>query len=168
VREQTRTPLRWAGLKFFNVYGPGEGPKGRMASVVWHAYQQIQNTGRVQLFRSHRTGIADGQQSRDFVLVDDVVSVCLWFMNHAHPGGLYNLGTGQARSFQDLVLALFDSLGLEPHVDFVDTPLSIRDSYQYYTCADMAWMDRLGCPHSFTPLEAGVASYVQREWGSPQ
>jgi ADP-L-glycero-D-manno-heptose 6-epimerase len=168
VREQTRTPLRWAGLKFFNVYGPGEGPKGRMASVVWHAYQQIQATGKVKLFRSHRPGIADGQQSRDFVLVDDVVSVCLWFLSNPHSNGLYNLGTGQARSFLDLVLALFDSLGLEPQVEFVDTPLSIRDSYQYYTCADMGWMTRLACPHSFTPLEAGVASYVQREWGYPQ
>jgi ADP-L-glycero-D-manno-heptose 6-epimerase len=165
VREQHRTPLRWAGLKFFNVYGPGEGPKGRMASVVWHAYRQIQETGKVQLFRSHRPDIEDGHQSRDFVWVDDVAAVCLWFMSHDHPCGLYNLGSGQARTFKDLVLALFASLQLEPQIEFVDTPISIRDSYQYYTCADMQWMGRLGCDHAFTSLEEGVASYVRREWG---
>ncbi|NBW32797.1 MAG: ADP-glyceromanno-heptose 6-epimerase [Cytophagia bacterium] len=166
VSEQTRTPLRWAGLKFFNVYGPGEGPKGRMASVVWHAYRQIQETGKVKLFRSHRPDVQDGHQSRDFVFVDDVAAVCLWFMTHEHPSGIYNLGSGRARTFMDLVLALFKSLNLEPNLEFVDTPLEIRESYQYYTCADMQWMHPLGCEHAFTDLETGVASYVSREWGS--
>jgi ADP-L-glycero-D-manno-heptose 6-epimerase len=163
--EQEERPLQAVGLKFFNVYGSGESHKGRMASVVWHAYGQIRESGRVRLFRSHHPDVADGAQQRDFVTVEDVVEICLWFMNHGSCQGLYNVGTGRARSFRDLVLALFEALGLEPQIEFVDTPLHLRAQYQYYTCADMGWMDRLACSHTFRDLKEGVQAYVRQEWG---
>lgn len=159
--QQTQRPPRWAGFKFFNVFGPNEYHKGRMASVVWHGYQQIRQTGKMQLFRSHRPDYADGHQKRDFIYVKDVVKVLYHFWMDRLPSGLYNLGTGQARTFLDLAHALFAALGEPPVIEFIDTPASIRDSYQYFTQAEMTKLRRAGYGHPFTPLEEAVKDYVQ-------
>ena len=156
-------PLQWVGLKFFNVYGPGESHKGPMASVVWHASKQVMQDGTVRLFKSHHPDYKDGEQRRDFVYVDDVTEICLWFMKNRQHSGLFNLGTGKASTFKDLVLALFQAMSLDPRIDFVDTPEHLRAQYQYYTCADMAWLQRLHCPVSFTSLGDGVLDYYRRE-----
>ncbi|MCA1751348.1 MAG: ADP-glyceromanno-heptose 6-epimerase, partial [Flavobacteriales bacterium] len=132
---QEREPYFWAGLKFFNVYGPNEYHKGRMASVIFHAFNQIRDKGEVKLFRSHNPDYKDGEQLRDFIYVKDVTAVCLWLMETRKTSGLFNLGTGQARTFLDLAKATFSALGKEPDITFVDTPIDIRDKYQYYTQA---------------------------------
>src|SRR5690606_11946945 len=131
VLQQSERPLYWAGLKFFNVYGPNEYHKGRMASVVWHAYQQIQSTGEMKLFRSHRPDYKDGEQMRDFIYVKDVVNVCFFLMHHRKDAGIYNLGSGKARTFLDLARAVFKATGKPENIQFVDTPADIRDKYQY-------------------------------------
>lgn len=161
VLKQTKTPPFWAGMKFFNVYGPNEYHKARMASVVFHAYNQVKNTGVVKLFRSHRPDFADGMQLRDFVYVKDVVDV-LSFMMHSKPeNGLYNLGTGTARAFYHLATSVFAALNLEPTIQFIDTPVDIRDKYQYFTEADMGKLRNVaGYEKEFTCLEEGVADYV--------
>lgn len=161
VMEQQEQPLFWAGFKFFNVFGPNEYHKGRMASVVFHAFHQIKQNGRVTLFRSHREGIADGDQKRDFIYVKDVLRVMLHFMQHRKNSGLYNLGTGKARSFQDLALAVFHSLDTRPEIDFMDTPEDIRDTYQYFTQADTTRLIAAGYQSRFTPLENAVDDYVR-------
>lgn len=166
--EQTKSPPFWAGLKFFNVYGPNEYHKGRMASVIFHAYNQIQQTGKVKLFRSHKEGIGDGEQCRDFIYVKDVIDVCFWMMNEKEaagkwPGnGLYNLGTGKARTFNDLVKSIFASLATEPQIVYIDTPEDIRDKYQYFTEADMSKLRMAGYTGNFYSLEEGVDTYVQK------
>lgn len=164
---QTSTPPSWTGLKFFNVYGPNEGHKGRMASVIFHAFNQIKATGLVKLFRSHRTDYKDGQQLRDFIYVKDLVSVIGWMLHHmyaqqwdASKNGLYNLGTGKARSFYDLASNTFTAQGLEPNIEFVDMPEDIRDTYQYFTEANMAKLRLAGYDKSFSTLEEGVKDYV--------
>ena len=157
---QTEQPPFWAGLKFFNVYGPHEFHKGKMASVILHAYRQIQETGKVRLFRSHHPAYADGQQLRDFVYVKDVAQVMLWLMEHRPESGLYNVGTGHARSFYDLADNTFKALGLPTQIEFIDTPLEIRDKYQYFTEANMEKLRKAGYPYDFTSLESGVKSYV--------
>ncbi|MBL7810988.1 MAG: ADP-glyceromanno-heptose 6-epimerase [Bacteroidetes bacterium] len=157
---QPTAPPFWAGFKFFNVFGPNEYHKHRMASVVLHACKQIQQTGRVKLFRSHRPGIADGMQQRDFIYVKDVLNVLLWFMENRKNSGLYNLGTGVARSFLDLTHAVFSALQLPPAIDFVDIPEDIRDKYQYYTCADMQRVQQTGYSAGFSTLENAVTDYV--------
>lgn len=162
--KQTAQPPFWAGLKFFNVYGPNEYHKGRMASVVLHAFNQIQSTGKVKLFRSHKPEFKDGEQLRDFIYVEDVATVCYWMMasvvsQHLTPG-LYNLGTGKARSFKDLVTAIFTSLHLQPDIEFIDTPEDIRDKYQYFTEADMNKLQQAGYNYTFYSLEEGVKDYV--------
>jgi len=154
-------PPQYVGLKFFNVYGPNEYHKGRMASVIFHAYNQILSNGQVTLFKSHKEGVADGEQMRDFVYVKDVVAVIDFFMEHPEASGLYNLGTGQARSFKDLALAVFDALGLEPKIKYIDTPLSIRDNYQYFTEADMHKLHSISYQQPFFTLEDGVKDYVK-------
>jgi ADP-L-glycero-D-manno-heptose 6-epimerase len=160
--QQEEQPFFWAGLKFFNVYGPNEYHKGRMASVVWHTYRQVQETGQMRLFRSHRPDIADGQQKRDFVYVKDLCEV-VWFLMQKRKGsGLYNLGTGKARSFWDLAEQVFKSLGMEPRIHFIDTPEDIRDTYQYFTEAPMQKLRNLGYHKPFTSLEAGVGEYVEK------
>lgn len=161
VLKQQLKPPYWAGLKFFNVYGPNEYHKGRMASVVFHTFNQIRETGAMKLFRSHRPDFRDGEQSRDFIYVRDVTNVCYFLMLHQHSSGLYNLGTGTARSFFDLASATFKAMGKEPDISFIDTPADIRDKYQYYTCADMHKLRTAGYERDFFTLEQGVQEYVQ-------
>lgn len=158
---QEEKPFFWAGLKFFNVYGPNEYHKGRMASVILHAFRQISETGKMKLFRSHNPEYKDGEQLRDFVYVKDVVKVCEFLMKERPQSGLYNLGTGKARTFLDLVKATFSAMGKEPEIAFIDTPADIRDKYQYYTQADMHKLKLAGYSEPFTSLEEGVADYVQ-------
>jgi ADP-L-glycero-D-manno-heptose 6-epimerase len=155
-------PPNWAGFKFFNVYGPNEYHKGRMASVILHTARQIKANGHMQLFRSHRPDYQDGQQSRDFIYVKDVVDVLLHFLEKRPANGIYNLGTGKARSFLDLAKGTFAALGLEPNISFIDTPIDIRATYQYFTEADMGKMRRAGFEQPFHGLEAGIEDYVQR------
>lgn len=158
---QTSTPPVWQGLKFFNVYGPNEYHKGRMASVIFHAFEQIRKTGQVKLFRSHNPSYADGGQLRDFVYVKDVVEV-IWFLYSKRiRNGIYNLGSGQARTFLDLARATFKALDLEPSIEFIDTPADIRDKYQYFTEADMRKLLAQGYDLPFTSLEEGVNDYVK-------
>lgn len=159
--KQQQQPYFWAGLKFFNVYGPNEYHKGRMASVIFHAYHQIKNTGKVKLFRSHHPDYPDGGQLRDFIYVKDVVNVCFWLMLHRKNSGIYNLGTGKARTFTDLANATFSALNMQPVLEFVDTPVDIRDKYQYYTQATMDKLRGIGYDKPFTTLEEGVRDYVQ-------
>ncbi|OIN59880.1 ADP-glyceromanno-heptose 6-epimerase [Arsenicibacter rosenii] len=159
--EQERKPFFWAGLKFFNVYGPNEYHKGRMASVIFHAYRQIGQTGQMRLFRSHHPDFKDGEQMRDFVYVKDVVDVCLFLMHHRRNSGIYNLGSGKARTFLDLATNTFRAMGLEPNIDFIDTPADIRDKYQYFTQANMAKLRSIGYDKPFHTLEEGIADYVK-------
>lgn len=155
-----RTPPAWSGFRFFNVYGPGERHKGKMASVVLHAFDQIRSGGEVTLFRSHKPGIADGEQKRDFVYVDDVVDVLDFALRTPLVRGIYNLGTGTARTFLDLVRATFRSSGAPEKIRFVDTPEAIRERYQYFTEARMDRLRAAGWTRPFTSLEDGVARYV--------
>ena len=158
--QQESSPFFWAGLKFFNVYGPNEYHKGRMASVIFHAYRQIAENGSMKLFRSHRPDFADGGQMRDFVYVKDVVEVCMFLMHHRKNSGIYNLGSGQARSFNDLAHATFKAMGKAPEIEFVDTPADIRDKYQYFTEANMNKLASIGYNKTFHSLEEGVHDYV--------
>jgi ADP-L-glycero-D-manno-heptose 6-epimerase len=162
VLNQERKPPFWAGLKFFNVYGPNEYHKGRMASVIMHAYKQILERGYVNLFRSHREDVKDGGQSRDFIYVKDIVKVCAWLMLNRRHSGLLNLGTGKARSFYDLASSTFAALGLQPDIRFIDTPADIRDTYQYFTQADMNKLRSWGYSDQFYSLEDGVNDYVKQ------
>ncbi|HPD52397.1 MAG TPA: ADP-glyceromanno-heptose 6-epimerase [Bacteroidia bacterium] len=159
---QERAPYFWAGLKFFNVYGPNEYHKGRMASVILHAFRQINSTGGMKLFRSHRPDFKDGEQLRDFVYVKDVTNVCLFLMQHRKHPGLYNLGSGKARTFLDLAKSTFKAMGKPEHIEFIDTPADIRDKYQYYTEADMRKLQSIGYDQPFYSLEAGVEDYVRQ------
>jgi len=178
VLHQKETPPFWAGLKFFNVYGPNEYHKARMASVIFHSFNQIKEHGKVKLFRSHKDGFEDGEQLRDFVYVKDVVSVCYWLMESMNGdlsmangplttyhspirSGLYNLGTGSARSFNDLVKSTFAGLDLEHNINYIDMPEDIRDKYQYFTEAKMEKLKAAGYPHEFHSLEKGVDDYVR-------
>ena len=155
-------PPVWAGFKFFNVYGPNEYHKGRMASVVMHTARKIKATGSMQLFRSHRSDYKDGEQSRDFIYVKDVTDVLLYFLENKPASGIYNLGTGKARSFLDLANATFHALNMEPNISFIDTPEDIRDTYQYFTQAEMDKLRAAGYQEPFHGLEAGIEDYVQR------
>jgi ADP-L-glycero-D-manno-heptose 6-epimerase len=159
--QQDKKPFYWAGLKFFNVYGPNEYHKGRMASVVWHACRQINETGKMKLFRSHNPTYKDGEQMRDFVYVKDVLDVCTFLMHHRRNSGIYNLGSGRARTFLDLTRAVFRSMGMPEQIEFIDTPGDIRDKYQYFTEAKMDKLKSIGYDRAFTSLEAGVKEYVQ-------
>lgn len=161
VLHQNDHPPFWAGLKFFNVYGPNEYHKGRMASVIFHSFNQIQQSGLVKLFRSHKEGFKDGEQLRDFVYVKDVVQVIAWLMEQQPVSAIYNLGTGKARSFHDLVASTFNALGLETKIEFIDMPEDIRDKYQYFTEADMQKLSDAGYNQPFVTLEDGVGDYVK-------
>jgi ADP-L-glycero-D-manno-heptose 6-epimerase len=161
VLTQTTCPPNWYGLKFFNVYGPNEYHKGRMASVIFHAFNQISASGGMKLFRSHNPDYTDGGQLRDFVYVKDVVDVILFLGKNKPQNGLYNLGTGEARTFLDLANNTFNALGKESNVSFIDTPADIRDKYQYFTEADMSKLRKAGYSAPFHSLEEGVADYVK-------
>jgi len=150
-----------AGLKYFNVYGPYEHHKGDMRSVVYKAREQILETGKVKLFKSHRPEYKHGEQLRDFVYVGDAVDLTLWLAEPDRPSGLFNCGTGQARSWLDLANAVFHAMDREPNIDFIDMPPHLRDKYQYYTQADTAKLAATGYPRPFTPLEEGVAQTVE-------
>lgn len=158
---QNTCPPSWSGLKFFNVYGPNEYHKGRMASVIFHSFNQVQATGKVKLFKSHRPDFADGQQLRDFIYVEDVAKVCFWLMINTVASGLYNLGTGKARSFEDLVKATFAGMDKQPVIEYIDMPEDIRDKYQYFTEADMTKLISAGYNQPFFSLEDGVNDYVR-------
>ena len=160
ILTQKEQPPFWAGLKFFNVYGPNEFHKGKMASVILHAYCQIRETGKVKLFRSHNPNFQDGQQLRDFVYVKDVARVILWLMKHQPESGLYNVGTGKARSFYDLADNTFKAMGRETDIVFIDTPVNIRDKYQYFTEANINKLRNAGYHEPFTTLEDGTRDYV--------
>jgi ADP-L-glycero-D-manno-heptose 6-epimerase len=160
VLAQTEKPPFWAGMKFFNVYGPNEYHKGRMASVVFHAYNQIIKEGEMRLFRSHHPDYKDGEQLRDFVFVKDVVDILYFLMKKGGESGLYNLGTGRARTFLDLVKATFKAMDLPEKIVYIDTPLDIRDKYQYFTEADMRKLRNAGFENEFYTLEEGIEEYV--------
>jgi ADP-L-glycero-D-manno-heptose 6-epimerase len=158
---QENRPFFWAGLKFFNVYGPNEYHKDRMASVIFHAFNQIQKTGAMKLFKSHNPEYKDGEQMRDFVYVKDVIEACVFLMHHRKNSGIYNLGSGRARTFLDLTRAVFKALDLEENISFIDTPKDIRDKYQYFTEAKMSKLKSIGFNHAFHSLEQGVEDYVK-------
>lgn len=162
VRRNRPRPPQWAGLKFFNVYGPNEGHKGDMKSVIAKNFPVCAAGETVKLFKSHREGIADGDQRRDFVYVADCVSVVLWLLDNPSVSGLFNVGSGEARSFRDLITATFDAVGEEPRIEYVDMPEAIREKYQYYTQADMSRLRAAGYDKPFTPLEDGIRDYVTR------
>ena len=156
------SPPSWAGFKFFNVYGFGERHKNFMSSVVLHAYDQIQKTGQVTLFKSHKEGIADGEQKRDFIYVEDVVQALHFALEKPILRGIFNLGTGQARSFLDLARSVFSALGKPENIQFIDTPIAIRDKYQYFTQAEMKRLRFEGFKLPFTDLEVGTQKYIER------
>ncbi len=161
VLDSQRKPWFWAGLKFFNVYGPNEYHKGKMASVVYHAYNQISNTAKMKLFRSHDSRYRDGAQKRDFIYVKDVVDVILFLVENRSRSGIFNVGTGTARTFLDLAESTFAAMGMEKEIEFIDTPAEIRDNYQYFTCAPMEKLAAAGYRKPFTTLEEGVSEYVR-------
>ncbi|MDX9892420.1 MAG: ADP-glyceromanno-heptose 6-epimerase [Bacteroidales bacterium] len=160
VLKQTKAPPFWAGFKFFNVFGPNEYHKGRMASVVYHAYHQIKVTGNAKLFKSHHSDYRDGEQIRDFIYVKDVVNVLYWYMNYKPESGIYNLGTGYARPFIALAMATFKAMKQTPHIEFIDIPIDIRDKYQYFTQAEMQKARKIGLKRAFRPLELSIKDYV--------
>jgi len=161
VLKQNDKPVFWVGLKFFNVYGPNEFHKGRMASVIFHSFRQINDTGKVKLFKSHKPDFEDGMQLRDFIYVKDVAEVMYFLMTYREKPGIYNLGTGQARAFLDLAKGTFKSMNLEPNIEFIDTPEDIRDKYQYFTEANMEKLRGIGFNKEFYSLEEGIEEYVQ-------
>lgn len=165
VGQRISEPPFWAALRFFNVYGPNEYHKGRMASVVWHFFNQIKATGGARLFRSHKAGVADGEQQRDFIYIQDVLNIIMHLFKNqiTVPSGIYNVGTGKARSYNDLVGALFTAMGKAPQITYFDTPEDIRESYQYFTEADMKKLKETGgYEKPFMSLEAGIEEYVKK------
>lgn len=159
---QIEHPPFWAGLKFFNVYGPNEYHKGRMASVILHAFNNLaQNANAIKLFRSHNPDYKDGGQMRDFIYVKDLVKVCTWLMEHQVHSGIYNLGTGNARTFNDLAKSVFAALQLPEKIDYIDTPEDIRDKYQYFTEANMSKLRATGYQDPFMSIEEGIKDYIE-------
>ncbi len=159
--KQTEKPYFWAGLKFFNVYGPNENHKSRMASVIFHTFNQIRETGSMKLFQSHNPEFKDGEQMRDFVYIKDLVNVLYFMMHHRKDSGIYNLGTGKARTFLDLAKGTFKALGKKPFISFVPTPEDIREKYQYFTEANMEKIRSIGYSQDFYSLEDGIEDYVK-------
>jgi ADP-L-glycero-D-manno-heptose 6-epimerase len=160
-------PPQWAGLRFFNVYGPNEYHKGRMASVVFHKFNEVASGQPARLFRSDRAGIADGEQSRDFVHVEDCVAAMLWLLENPGVSGIFNVGSGRARTFLDLVRAMFDAMGRPPEIEFVDMPPDLIGRYQYFTEAPMGRLRDAGYDRPATALEEGVRSYVRDHLMTP-
>lgn len=160
VMSRSKHPPGWVGLKFFNVYGPNESHKRRMASVIYHAFTQITQSGKMALFRSHIEEVANGEQTRDFIYVKDVIHTIKWLMDNKIMNGIYNLGTGRARSFRALTEATFEALNKKVSIQYIDTPEEIRDNYQYFTQADMEKLRNQGFNYEFTSLEKGVEDYI--------
>jgi ADP-L-glycero-D-manno-heptose 6-epimerase len=163
--KQASLPPQWAGLKFFNVFGPNEYHKGEMMSLVAKRFDDAAAGKPVRLFKSHRDGIADGDQRRDFIFVDDAVAVTRWLLDTPSVSGIFNVGTGRARSFRDLVSAMFGALGRAPNIEYVDMPVAIRDKYQYFTESKVERLRRAGYNAGFTPLEDAVGRYVTQFLG---
>ena len=161
VKRGDRLPPQCVGLKFFNVFGPNEYHKGTMASVLARRFDDIKGGRVVQLFKSHRDGIADGDQRRDFIYIDDVVRVMMWLLATPSVSGLFNVGTGKARSFKDLILSAYAALGSKPNIQYIDMPEAIRDSYQYFTQGEVDRLRGAGYNGGFTALEDAVALYVK-------
>jgi ADP-L-glycero-D-manno-heptose 6-epimerase len=159
--KEDEKPYHWVGVKFFNVFGPNEFHKSRMASVVFHTYNQIQKTGAMKLFASHNPEYKDGEQIRDFIYIQDVLDVLMFHMEKRDHSGLFNLGTGKSRTFYDLAAATFRALDLEPKISFIPTPEDIRDKYQYFTEATIDKLRAAGYDKPFTELEDGIKDYVQ-------
>lgn len=160
--DQDEKPPFWVGCKFFNVYGPNEYHKGRMASVIFHTYHQIRNTGGMKLFKSHRPDYGDGHQSRDFIYVKDILDIITFFIQHpSTTSGIYNFGTGVARTFLDLALNTFAAMNIPENISYIDTPIDIRDTYQYFTEANMSKLRDAGYTKPFYSLEDGVQEYVK-------
>ena len=162
VLQQKEVPPFWAGLKFFNVYGPNEQYKGRMASVIFQTFMQIHQTGQMQLFKSHKEDVADGQQQRDFIYVKDVVDILHFFYQQQPDSGIYNVGTGKARTFYDLAENTFQAMDKKPVIQFIDTPKDLRANYQYFTQANISKLRKAGYQKKFHSLEDGVQDYVQQ------
>jgi ADP-L-glycero-D-manno-heptose 6-epimerase len=162
-----KLPPQWAGLKFFNVFGPNEYHKGAMMSVLARRFDDIKAGRGIELFKSHRDGIANGDQRRDFIYVDDVVRVVMWLLASPSVSGLFNVGTGKARSFRDLMLSAYAALGAKPNIRYIDMPVSIRDSYQYFTQSEVDRLQRAGYNGGFTALEEAVGLYVKGYLDSP-
>lgn len=158
--QQLEKPFFWAGLKFFNVYGPNEYHKGRMASVVWHAYNQISQTGKMKLFKSYNPHYNDGEQKRDFIYVKDVAEVCVFFMHHRKISGIYNVGSGKARTYNDVATAVFNALNKSVNIKYIDTPHDIRDKYQYFTKARMEKLRGVGYSSKVVSLDEGISDYI--------
>lgn len=161
IQEKRRTPPQWAGLKFFNVYGPNEYHKGGQASVVSQVYPHAALDANVGLFKSYHPDYPDGGQKRDFIWVGDIVDVIMWLLDNPHVSGLFNVGTGQARTFHDLAAAVYTALGKDPKIRYIDMPPTLRDQYQYFTEARMDHLREAGYDRPFTSLEEGVRQYVQ-------
>ena len=161
VAKAEKLPPQWTGLKFFNVFGPNEYHKGTMASVLARRFDDVKGGRAVQLFKSHREGIADGDQRRDFIYVDDVVRVVMWLLATPNVSGLFNVGTGKARSFRDMMLAAYAALGSKPNIEYIDMPEQIRGSYQYFTQAKVDRLHGAGYNGGFTALEDAVGLYVK-------
>jgi ADP-L-glycero-D-manno-heptose 6-epimerase len=161
-------PPQWAGLKFFNVFGANESHKGDMMSLVAKRFDDAKAGKTIKLFKSHRAGIADGEQKRDFIYVDDAVAVVRWLLDTPSISGIFNVGTGKARSFRDLMLALFAALGREPAIEYIDMPVQIRDSYQYFTQAETVNLRKAGYNAGFTALEDAVRRYVTSYLNRPE
>lgn len=159
--KQINKPKHWTGFKFFNVYGPNEYHKRRMASVVFHGYNQIKKEGKIKLFKSHKPDYKDGEQKRDFVYVKDVIKVLFWFLEHRPENSIYNLGTGKARSFIDLAKSIFSAMNIKENIEFIDMPKDIRDKYQYFTEANMTKLHNIGYNNPFYSLEDGISDYVK-------
>ncbi len=157
---QDNKPYFWAGIKFFNVYGPNEYHKDRMASVIFHAFNQINENGKLKLFKSHKSGVDDGEQQRDFIYVKDAVEVLFKIMLDRKSSGIYNLGTGKAAGFNQLAKACFRALGKEPVIEYIDTPIDIREKYQYFTQADMSKAIKSGYSTNFRSISEGVEDYI--------
>ncbi len=158
--KQIEKPFFWAGFKFFNVFGPGEYHKKRMASVIFHAFNQISKSGKLQLFKSHNPQYKNGEQKRDFIYVDDVTEVLIFFMEQRKVSGIYNLGTGKSRSFYELAQAIFKAMNVPENIEYIDTPLDIRDKYQYFTEAKIDKLRKVGCNHNFKSIEEAVNEYI--------
>ncbi len=158
--EATSKPHQWVGLKFFNVYGPNEYHKGEMASVIFHAFNQIKKEGFIRLFKSYKKGYVDGEQKRDFVYVKDAIAIVLFFLNNPKINGIFNAGTGSARTFNDLAYATFDAMDLQRNIRYIEMPQTLKDKYQYFTHADMRKLRNVGYTKNFYSLEEGIRDYV--------